>query len=111
MAANVDSVVIYQELPATTLDKVERVHDDVLTDLLPRQANTVTCTSTASSRRSNSTPRLSNGACASNYSGTVAAPSRHHRDTGAAEKCYAIADDYLRSAFYRTSLPCPRPAR
>lgn len=41
MAANVDNVVIYQELPATTLDKVERVHDDVLTDLLPRQANTV----------------------------------------------------------------------
>ncbi|MBC7686275.1 MAG: hypothetical protein H7176_13755, partial [Bdellovibrionales bacterium] len=33
--------VIYQELPGATVDKVERVHDEVLTDLLPRQANTV----------------------------------------------------------------------
>ena len=41
MAVNVDNVVIYQELAATTMDKVDRVHDEVLTDLLPRQANTV----------------------------------------------------------------------
>jgi hypothetical protein len=41
MTVNVDSVVIYQELPATTLEQVRHVHDEVLTDLLPRQANTV----------------------------------------------------------------------
>ena len=41
ISVNVESVVIYQELPGTTLAQVERVHDAVLTDLLPRQANTV----------------------------------------------------------------------
>lgn len=41
MAVNVESVTVYQELPATSLDKVVQVHDEVLTDLLPRQSNTV----------------------------------------------------------------------
>jgi len=41
VSVNVESVVIYQELPASTLAHIERVHDEVLTDLLPRQANTV----------------------------------------------------------------------
>jgi hypothetical protein len=41
MTANVESVVLYQELEGTTLAQVARVHDAVLSDLLPRQANTV----------------------------------------------------------------------
>lgn len=41
MAVNVDSVIVYQELPATPLVKVVHVHNEVLTDLLPRQDNTV----------------------------------------------------------------------
>jgi hypothetical protein len=41
MTANVDSVVLYQELEATPLARVARVHDGVLADVLPRQANTV----------------------------------------------------------------------
>lgn len=39
--ARVDSVVVYQELENTPLSSVAAVHDAVLTDLLPRQANTV----------------------------------------------------------------------
>ncbi len=39
--ARVDSVVVYQELENTPLSGVVTVHDAVLTDLLPRQANTV----------------------------------------------------------------------
>lgn len=41
MTVNVESVVIYQELAASSIHQVERVHEEVLTDLLPRQANTV----------------------------------------------------------------------
>jgi hypothetical protein len=41
MTANVDSVVLYQELEGTPLARVERVHDEVLVDVLPRQVNTV----------------------------------------------------------------------
>jgi hypothetical protein len=41
MTARVDSVVVYQEVPATALSAVAAVHDAVLTDLLPRQLNTV----------------------------------------------------------------------
>lgn len=41
MTANVDSVVIYQELEKTPLSQVARIHHAVLTDFLPRQANTV----------------------------------------------------------------------
>jgi hypothetical protein len=45
MTANVDSVVLYQELPATALARVALVHDAVLADVLPRQANTVNISS------------------------------------------------------------------
>lgn len=41
MTAGVDSVNVYQELPGTRLEQVARVHDEVLIDVLPRQANTV----------------------------------------------------------------------
>jgi hypothetical protein len=41
MTANVDSVVLYQELAGTPLARVAAVHDAVLTDVLARQANTV----------------------------------------------------------------------
>lgn len=41
MTAGVDSVVVYQELAATALAQVAQVHQAVLTDLLPRQSNTV----------------------------------------------------------------------
>jgi hypothetical protein len=41
MTANVDSVVLYRELEGTPLARVARVHDEVLVDVLPRQANTV----------------------------------------------------------------------
>jgi hypothetical protein len=39
--ANVESVVIYQELPGTTLEQVRRVRNSLLTDYLPRQVNTL----------------------------------------------------------------------
>jgi hypothetical protein len=41
VTANVESVVIYQELEKAPLDKVARVHNDILVDFLPRQANTL----------------------------------------------------------------------
>jgi len=41
MTAGVQSVVLYQELAGTPPARVARVHDAVLSDLLPRQANTV----------------------------------------------------------------------
>jgi len=41
MQAGVDSVVVYQELEKTALAQVALVHDEVLSDVLPRQANTV----------------------------------------------------------------------
>lgn len=41
MNAGVESVVIYQELEKTPLAAVARIHDDILVDFLPRQANTV----------------------------------------------------------------------
>jgi hypothetical protein len=41
MTASVDSVVVYQERQGTALDQVARVHNAVLFDVLPRQANTV----------------------------------------------------------------------
>jgi hypothetical protein len=44
MSASIDSVVLYQELPATPLARVALVHDAVLADVLPRQANTVNIT-------------------------------------------------------------------
>jgi hypothetical protein len=41
MSANVDSVVVYQELEHASLDQVALVHDAVLSDVLQRQSNTV----------------------------------------------------------------------
>ena len=44
MAVNVETVVIYRELEATPLASIAQVHDEVLMDLMPRQANTVNIT-------------------------------------------------------------------
>ena len=44
ISVSVESVVIYQELEGTSLDKIAQVHDEVLMDFLPRQANTVNVT-------------------------------------------------------------------
>ncbi|MES2319761.1 MAG: DUF6702 family protein [Pseudomonadota bacterium] len=44
MKASVNSVELYQELENTPLAAVARVHDEVLSDFLPRQSNTVNLT-------------------------------------------------------------------
>ena len=44
MTANVESVVVYQELAASPLASIVQVHDEVLMDLMPRQSNTVSIT-------------------------------------------------------------------
>ncbi len=44
MTVSVESIVIYQELAATPLARLAQVHDAVLVDFLPRQANTVNLT-------------------------------------------------------------------
>lgn len=41
ISVNVDSVMIYQEAADTQLAQVAQVHDEVLVDFLPDQANTV----------------------------------------------------------------------
>lgn len=41
MGVNVDSVIVYQEAPGVKLEQVAHVHQEVLTDQLPRQSNTV----------------------------------------------------------------------
>ena len=41
ISARVDSVVVYQELENTPLSTLAAVHNGVLMDVLPRQANTV----------------------------------------------------------------------
>lgn len=41
MGVNVDSVMVYQELPGAAIDKIAHIHQAVLADLLPRQSNTV----------------------------------------------------------------------
>ena len=41
MQAGVDSVTVYQELPGTAMAQVAQVHNGLLSDLLPRQSNTV----------------------------------------------------------------------
>ena len=41
MQAGVDSVTVFQELPGTSLAQVAQVHNELLSDLLPRQSNTV----------------------------------------------------------------------
>ena len=44
VTVSVDSVVIYQEVAATPLANVAQVHNAVLVDFMPRQANTVNIT-------------------------------------------------------------------
>lgn len=44
VTVSVESVVIYRELAATPLASVVQVHDEVLMDFMPRQANTVNVT-------------------------------------------------------------------
>lgn len=44
ITVGVDSVVIYRELAATPLASIAQVHDEVLMDVMPRQANTVNIT-------------------------------------------------------------------
>ncbi len=44
MTVSVESVVIYRELAATPLASIIQVHDEVLMDFMPRQANTVNVT-------------------------------------------------------------------
>ncbi|WP_426208599.1 DUF6702 family protein [Massilia sp. TWP1-3-3] len=44
ITVGVDSVIIYRELPATPLSRIAQVHDAVLMDVMPRQANTVNIT-------------------------------------------------------------------
>ncbi len=41
MQAGVDSVTVYQELPNAAMAQVAQVHNALLSDLLPRQSNTV----------------------------------------------------------------------
>jgi len=50
LSVDVDSVTIFQEAPATPVDKVETIHDAVLVDFLPDQANTVNLTAGGSLR-------------------------------------------------------------
>ena len=44
LTVSVESVVIYRELAATPLASIAQVHDEVLMDFMPRQANTVNVT-------------------------------------------------------------------
>jgi len=44
LTVDVDSVIVYQEAPATPVQKVETIHDAVLVDFLPDQVNTVNLT-------------------------------------------------------------------
>ena len=44
ITVSVDSVVVFQELEATPLAGIAHVHDEVLMDFMPRQANTVNVT-------------------------------------------------------------------
>ncbi|MCC6071103.1 DUF6702 family protein [Massilia sp. GCM10020059] len=41
VAVDTQSVIIYQELDATPLEKIATIHDDVLIDFLPDQVNTI----------------------------------------------------------------------
>lgn len=50
LTVDVDSVTIFQEAPATPVEKVETIHDAVLVDFLPDQANTVNLTAGGSLR-------------------------------------------------------------
>jgi hypothetical protein len=50
LTVDTDSVTVYQELAATPPDRIETIHDAVLTDFLPDQANTVNFTAGGSLR-------------------------------------------------------------
>jgi hypothetical protein len=50
LTVDTDSVTIYQEAPATPVDKVETIHDAMLVDFLPDQVNTVNYTAGGSLR-------------------------------------------------------------
>mgnify|MGYP006317592165 CR=1 FL=1 len=41
VTVDTQSVVIYQELAATPLEKIAAIHDEVLIDFLPDQVNTI----------------------------------------------------------------------
>ncbi len=41
LTVNVESVVVYQELEQSALETVARVHNDILSDFLPNQVNTL----------------------------------------------------------------------
>ena len=59
ITVSVETVIIYRELPATPLANIAQVHDEVLMDVMPRQANTVNITHdgvTASLAFDSSTP-------------------------------------------------------
>jgi len=44
MTVDAESVTVFQEVPQTPVAKVEIIHDEVLTDFLPDQMNTVNLT-------------------------------------------------------------------
>ncbi len=44
VTVSVESVVIYRELAAAPIETIAQVHDEVLMDFMPRQANTVNVT-------------------------------------------------------------------
>jgi len=50
LTVDVDSVIVYQEAPATPVEQVETIHDAVLVDFLPDQVNTVNLTAGGSLR-------------------------------------------------------------
>jgi hypothetical protein len=50
LTVDTDSVTVYQELAATPPDRIETIHDAVLSDFLPDQANTVNFTAGGSLR-------------------------------------------------------------
>jgi len=50
MTADAQSVVIFQEAPQTPAARVEFIHDEVMTDFMPDQLNTVNLTVAGSVR-------------------------------------------------------------
>jgi len=50
LTVDTDSVTVYQEAPATPVDKVETIHAAMLADFLPDQVNTVNLTSNGNLR-------------------------------------------------------------
>lgn len=50
MTVDTDSVTVFQEIPATPVEKIETIHAAVLIDFLPDQVNTVNYTARGSLR-------------------------------------------------------------